>query len=364
MYAMGFPRVYRQDQGAINQLGTIARPYGTKPFLLVDAFIKQSMGPELVSICTDEGLTPTLFTFRGECSPENIASVAAGIKETHSDIVIGIGGGKALDTAKGAIVETGLPLIIVPTIASNDAPTSRLIITYTQEGDFIGPRFLTVNPDVILVDTEIIANAPVRYFISGIGDALVTKFESEQCHRSGAPNFFGTRQTEASLCIANHCYEVIRRHAIGATEAVAQKKVTHDVDKVIEANILLSGLGFEGCGVAAAHAIGMAFSIIPEMKGALHGEEVAIGLLAQFVLEGRDAAFIEDMLTFYHKLGLPLMLEDLGLSCVSEKIIHDIAVFATREGSRIHNMEMQVSADHVKQAIYTANETARAYHAQ
>ena len=211
------------------------------------------------------------------------------------------------------------------------------------------------------MDTGIIVRAPVRYFLAGIADALVTKFEADQCVASGCDNFFGGRPTEAAVCLAQACYELVRRHGTEAVFHVKEQRVSPAVEKVVEANTLLSGLGFEGCGVAAAHAIGMALGDLPGITDVLHGEEVAVGLLVQFMLEKRDPAFLEDMLDFYTSIGLPASIRDLGVPEPDDARLQELAAFVLRPQSRIHNMSIPVTDRDVVSAILQADECVAEY---
>lgn len=351
MFAMGFPLTYRQEAGLLGKLGELVQPFGQHPYIVADAFVKQAFGDAVERSMEAAGLSPAFDDFGGECSPAAIAAATARVTAGGYDCILGMGGGKSIDTAKAVKIETGLPVIVIPTVASNDSPTSRLAITYEDDGTFIGPRFMATNPEAIFVDTDVITQAPLRFFCAGIADALVTKFEAEQVVAAGKPNFFDARPTEAALCLAKHCYTVIRRHGPQAVADVGEKRRSEAVEKVTEANILLSGLGFEGCGVAGAHAIGMALALLPGAKALLHGEEVALGLLVQFRLEGRDDDFMQDMLEFYGQVRLPRSLSDVGLDEVSEDDLLRVARFAAREGSRLHNMNLPVTETGVLDAL-------------
>jgi len=208
---------------------------------------------------------------------------------------------------------------------------------------------------IVLVDTGIIARAPKRFLVAGIGDALATKFEAEQCYASGAMNFFKARPCQAALVMADSCYQLIREYGISALKAVGGGIVTEALERVIEANILLSGLGFESGGVAAAHAINQGFTLIEELHSSLHGENVAFGLLAQFFLENRSKGFLREMIRFYDSLGLPRTLRQLGMKEVTEEKLFIIARHACRENSYIYNMTVEIDVDKVAKAILAAD---------
>jgi len=357
--AIGFPLIYRQGQNLIEQLGEYCRVFGKKGFVVSDSFIRETYGEKLSSSLKKKEIETVFARFSGETFPDELSRLSEECIYHSCDFVVGFGGGKSQDAAKVVKKATGVPVVIIPTIASNDAATSRLAITYSKEGDFLGPVFLDTNPDAVFVDTNIILNAPVRFFIAGIGDALATFFEADQCRLSGVSNFFGGKPTETAYAIAEKCYEIIRNEAEKAVDSLKKRELNGALEKVIEANVLLSGLGFEGCGVAAAHAISQGFTLIQELKGNLHGEEVGVALLSQFVLEGRSEEFILNMFDFYSRIGLPSSLRALGLSDPSEDDMATIAGFACRENSRIYNMNIKVDSGSVIQALNKIEELSR-----
>ncbi|WP_339774759.1 glycerol dehydrogenase [uncultured Thalassospira sp.] len=354
MFSMGFPRIYRQGGGILNEIGQHVGVFGSKPLIVVDDLVRGLYGDQLTAALAAENIVPVFASFAGECTASAIEKASIQAREAGCDAVIGLGGGKAIDTAKAVKIETGLPVIVIPTIASNDSPTSRLAIVYTDAGKFVGPRIMDMNPDAVLVDTDVIVRAPVRFFVSGIADALVTKFEADQCVASGGRNFFGGLPTEAAMCLSSHCYQIVRQYGKQAVEDVKVQKTSLSVEKIVEANTLLSGLGFEGCGVAAAHAIGLAIGDLPGVSGILHGEEVAVGLIAQFMLEKREKAFMDDILAFYDDLGLPASLLDIMDDLPNSESLHRLATFVVRDNSRIHNMAMPVNTENVVEALTAA----------
>lgn len=355
---MGFPSVYHQASGLIDKIGELVSIFGKRPLIVIGALEKQLVGERMEKALAASSVKPHYFVFEGEPSPENIDAVVKEARECNCDFAIGVGGGKTLDVSKAVKFRLGLPIVIVPTIASNDAPTSRMIITYNSDGTFLGPLTMDQNPDAVIVDSKVIAQAPRRFLVAGIGDALATWFEARQCRDSGVVNFLDGRPGQTMLALARLSYDIIMDHGIQAVEDQAKGEVTESLEKIIEANILLSGLGFEGCGVAAAHAFTQGFSLIPELHGNLHGEEVAVGLIGQLALEGRSDEFIIDMVRFYRAIDLPSHLLMLGLKSVSEQHLRTIANFACRSGSRMHNMSFPVEVDMAVAALRRAENIA------
>jgi len=355
MNVMGTPQRYIQGKGALDLIGEVIKDLGKRPFFIADATVMEIVRPRLEEILHKEGLQGTFVEFKGQCCRSEISRLAEKVRDVDCDIAVGLGGGKTSDTTKALKFELGIPLIIAPTIASNDSPTSRLIVIYSEEGVFTEALILPINPEVVLVDTAIIAQAPLRFLVAGIGDALATKFEAEQCYRSGGLNFFKARPCQAALTMADTCYQIIRRNGILAKKAVETGLVTEAVEQIVEANILLSGIGFESGGLAAAHALNQGFTLVEETHHTLHGENVAFGLLVQFVLENRDRDFMEEMIMFYKEIGLPCTLGAIGLKEVSEEKLHTIVKHACRKGSYIYNMAVPIDEKKVLDAILMAD---------
>lgn len=166
--------------------------------------------------------------------------------------MIGIGGGKIFDTAKAVAYYAGTPVFICPTIASTDAPCSALSVVYTEEGIFEKYLFLPANPNLVLMDTDIITKSPVRLTVAGMGDALATYFEARACKRSGATSCAGGKTTEAAMALEKLCFDTLMEEGVKAKIALEAGVCTPAVEKVIEANTLLSGIGFESAGLAGA----------------------------------------------------------------------------------------------------------------
>lgn len=320
----GAPHRYVQGPGAIERLGDYAAPFGATPVIIADEFILGRIGNRLESILKRSGLTPLIRSFNGEITYAAIDELKASLDEAPS-VAIGVGGGKSLDAAKALALQMGLDVITVPTIASNDSPTSASIAMYDDHHVMISVDRLARSPQAVIVDTEFIAQAPADFLRAGIGDALSKKFEADACLAGTGITPFGTRPLLTSIAIADACYRTLRDSAEAALEAVERKEVTSALEATVEATVLMSGLGFENGGLSLAHSLTRGLVKARDAKNAIHGAHVAWGLLVQLAAEGRDDFFLDDLADFYRRTGLPISLAGLGMNDAKAEEIDDIA---------------------------------------
>lgn len=351
------PGAYVQRSGEFSRIAEFAKQLGRKPLLLVDRFIYDLSKDALAAQMAQAGLKATIECFAGECCNEEIERVIAIARQAQSDVVIGVGGGKTADTAKLTAIATAARIIIVPTIASTDAPCSAVAVRYDSHGVYQESHFLPRHPDVVVVDSAIIAKAPARFLAAGIGDALSTWFEARSNLDSRSSNLVTPQlpPTLAGIAVARSCHDILMRDAEAALHAVRQGALTQAVENIIEANTLLSGLGFENCGVSAAHGIHDGLTVLDETHGLLHGEKVAFGILCLLMLEGRALSEIAETAQFCRKMGLPTKLQDLNLASASTSDIEKVAAAALAPGSATWRVAVPLSVPLVRDAIIATN---------
>lgn len=358
------PSKYVQGKNVIDRLGTYVSPFGDKALLIADDVVFKIVGQRIHDSFETEKIGIEQVDFSGEASRHEVERITKQAKEADVRFVVGVGGGKTLDTAKAVSDELTVPVVIVPTIASTDAPTSALSVIYSDAGIFESYRFYKKNPDLVLVDTKLISEAPARFFASGIADALATWVEVRSVIAFGGKTMAGGRPTIAAEAIAKRCEEVLFEHGRLAYESVQAKVVTPALEAVVEANTLLSGLGFESGGLAAAHAIHNGFTALDgDIHHLTHGEKVAFGTLVQLALEQHSQEEIERYIAFYMDLGLPVTLEDVKLKDASRDDILRVGEAATADGETIHD-GFDVTAEEVADAIIAADRYSKAYQAK
>lgn len=356
---IGSPTRYIQGKGEMRNLCSYAEKFGKNLFVLTSASGRKRVEP---SINEGKGSSTIIYdVFQGECCMTEIHRLMEIVKESASDVVVGIGGGKIHDTAKAVAYYTGKPVMIVPTIASTDAPCSALSVIYTDDGVFEKYLFLPSSPNMVLVDTDIVSKAPVRLLISGMGDALATYFEARACKRSDADNCVGGKCTLAAMNLAQLCYDTLMDSGIQAMTATKEGICTKAVENIIEANTYLSGIGFESGGLAGAHAIHNGLTAIPETHKLYHGEKVAFGTLVQLVLEDAGEDEIMEVIDFCTETGLPVTLKELGIKKVKPEQIVEVAELSCAEGDTMGNMPFEVTPDDVYAAIMGADALGRYY---
>ena len=321
------PGRYLQGPAALQALPAEAERLGRGVALMLDDFAARQLLPRLTALFDSQGGLAATQILTGANSEANACQHAATLRAVGARVLIGVGGGKVLDAAKAAAELADCSLILVPTAASTDAPCSAVAVMQTDEGRFSHYRFLRRSPSTVLVDTTLIASAPSRMLVAGMGDALSTWFEAEEACVQGWRNVAGSPPARFALYAARQCYDTVIQHGLAAIAELSAGQPGEAFEHVVEANILLSGIGFESGGLGTAHAIQNGLSTLAECRGALHGELVTIGLLAMLRLSA-EAAHYAKVRDFAACIGLPVRLAEIGLAAVCDDTLHAAAVLA------------------------------------
>ena len=346
------PGKYIQGADVLTRLGDYLKPLANRWLVVGDKFVLGFAEETLRQSFKNAELYAEIAPFGGECSQNEIDRLKKLADGADCLAVLGIGGGKTLDTAKALAHFMDVPVAIAPTIASTDAPCSALSVIYTDSGEFDRYLMLPHNPNMVIVDTKVVAGAPARLLAAGIGDALATWFEARACSRSGATTMAGGKCTQAALALAELCYNTLIEEGEKAMLAAEQHVVTPALERIIEANTYLSGVGFESGGLAAAHAIHNGMTAVPDAHHFYHGEKVAFGTLTQLA----PVEEIETVAALCHSVGLPITLAQLNIKEDIPAKMRLIAEASCAEGETIHNMPGGVSPDQVYAALLVADQ--------
>ncbi len=348
-----FPGKYLQGVGAFAELPSLVKLFGDRGLILASSTPYEKILPDCGVDLPAHSLL--LERFGGECCERELARVAEIVRTHEVDVLVGMGGGKTIDTAKIAADRARIPALVVPTIASTDAPCSGCAVIYSEQGVFESVQYQKSNPAAVIVDTGIIARAPVRFLVAGMGDALSTWFEARSCSATQSENECGGLGTPTGLALAELCHETLLRYGVTARLAAERQIVTPALENVVEANILLSGVGFESGGLASAHSIHNGLTVLEETHAYYHGEKVAFGVLAGLQLTGAPPEESATVFSFCEEVGLPTTLAEIGLGHVNRNRLMLAAESACVPGASIHHEAGKITADRVLHAMLAAD---------
>ena len=253
--------------------------------------------------------------FGGECAYAVTNELAK--KETlqSADFLIGVGGGKALDTTKLTSIALGdIPVITVPTIAATCAATSEAIAIYTLDHTFDSVAFLKRPAVHTFIDADILVKAPSQYFWAGMGDTIAKHYETHMATRGRDLSY----NVQVGLSLSKMCAEPIFAHGREALTANEQGERNRLFDELVMAVVLTTGI-VSGCmpgdfNSTIAHAVCYGCAEDPHTEEHhLHGEMVAYGLLVLFAADKQDEE-LSRWLPVYRQIGWPTKLSDMGLT--------------------------------------------------
>jgi glycerol dehydrogenase len=350
------PQRYIQGVGVLDHIGRYLGLLSAKRTgILISKRGQGADGIRVTDSLASKKIDHVIATFGGECSLPEIEQHVANLAGQKLDCLIAVGGGKCVDAGKCIAFRLGIPVVVVPTLASNDAPCSALSVLYDTHGVSSGAEFFPDNPAMVIVDTGVVAAASERYLVAGMGDAMATWYEARVClNNPKASTMVGARPTLASCAMGEICAHTLFKQGEQAANAVAAHEVNEALENVVEANTLLSGIGFESGGLALAHAIAQSLTAVPVAHdNYLHGEHVAIGTLVQLMME--EDADAKRVAEFFARVGLPIHLGQMSLGLDAKAAIETI-VEATLAWPTSHNMPMPVTAESIRSAITGAHE--------
>ena len=349
------PGQYHRNAGLLSDAGLYIKRFGTTAVLVGGNLSRKVIDGPLRQSLSENGVTlKHSLWFGGESSQTNIDRLVEQLENETFDVIIAAGGGKALDTAKATAFQLNKPLVAIPTIAATCAAATPICILYSDEGEFLEIGRNSKVPELVLVDTNIILAAPVRYLVAGIGDTLAKWFETKCSIKKAVPNAIN----QTAIAIAGQLYESLIQKGEKAVSSMNAQKATTELNDIIDAIILVSGsvsgYGGDDCRTAAAHAIYSGLTIFPEIHHTYHGEIVAFGILAQLSMEGTDEEEIKTLIHYYQQVGLPYTLEQMGINGLTDdqwKALGEISV--TIED--MANMPFEVTPDMVIKAVRQAD---------
>lgn len=344
------PAQVLRGNGLLQQTGSLLAALGQRPLIVsgphtlptVDAFLGKAL----------RQLTVKTAAYQSDCSETALAALHQALSQHQADLVIGLGGGKALDAAKLLGYQSQLPVATIPTSAATCAAWTALSNVYSEQGAFRYDVSLHRCPELLLLDYDLIATAPQRTLIAGIGDALAKWYEAS----------VSSGHSDQTLIIsAVQQARVLRDILFQKSEAALREPGGAAWREVVDATVLMAGmiggLGGAQCRTVAAHAVHNGLTQLSAGHASLHGEKVAYGILVQLRLEEMGtgnalaATARQQLIQFYDTIGLPKTLADLGMAGISIQALRQAAQFACRDGSDIHHLPFAVHPEQVMAAM-------------
>jgi glycerol dehydrogenase len=361
MSIIGAPDRYIQGPGEISRLHEYGSRLGSEFLVVAEEQTMATMHDTVERAFEGTGTILIYQEFSGTCTGPEIDRLNTVCDLSSCDVVLGIGGGRAVNAARAVAATQKLPLMVVPTTAATGAPCSSVSILTDESGVFQELRVYPVHPAVVVVDSAVIAQAPPRSLISGMGNTVGTWLGARACRQSDEANLLGGRGSLSSFALARLAYDTIITDGLRALVAAQNGMPTRAFEHVLEASIYCSGMAFENGGCAAAHSVGNALTLLPEARGQSYGELVAFGSIVQLVLEDAPREEMDDIMNLFLSTGLPMTLEELGLGDASRSALQEVAEAACVPSNFMSAMPFDVSPEDVLGAILAANVTGHLY---
>ena len=353
-------RVLRGESCLANSGEEIAR-LSARPLVVGGSQTLQLIEPVLHPILEAEKLVAQTANYSPDCAESSLLRLKTAVREHRADLIIGVGGGKALDMAKLLAHHCNLPIVTVPTSGATCAAWTALSNVYSEAGAFQYDVTLNRCPDLLLLDYGLVRSAPQRTLVAGIGDALAKWYEAS----------VSSGNSSATLLISAVQQARILRDILFQKSAIALDKPDSDEwREVVDATVLLAGviggIGGADCRTVAAHAVHNGLTHLLEAHDVLHGEKVAYGILVQLRLEemvqGNQlaASSRKQLLQFYSEIGLPKTLEDLGLADISLSQLRQVTAIATQPQSDIYRLPFTISSEQLAAAMVSTTIDATA----
>ena len=343
-------KVIRASQ-ALNCAGDMIARLGSRPLIVGGDRTLAIAQPRLQPVLKQQKLHFAEASYGSNCSEAGLASLRQAVVAHEADLIIGVGGGKALDAAKLLAHQCQLPVVTIPTSAATCAAWTALSNVYSEQGAFLYDVSLDRCPDLLVLDYELIQTAAQHTLVAGIGDAIAKWYEASVSSGS----------SDRTLIVAAVQQARVLRDILFQKSATALKQPGGDAwREVVDATVLLAGviggLGGAQCRTVAAHAVHNGLTHIP-IHSSIHGEKVAYGILVQLRLEemvqGNQLAATarQQLLKFYAEIGLPQTLGDLGLGDITLAQLQQAAEIALDPNSDIHRLPFKVVTEQLMAAM-------------
>ncbi len=351
-----YPGEYVRGDGALREIGKISAKLGKKVFIMGGKTALAKVQQQIEDCLKKEALEiASVKWFGGESSWANVNAMTENAKASGADLIIAVGGGKAMDTGKMAAHKCGLPLITVPTVAATCASVAAVAVVYSANGEFEEVYEMDNAPEVVLVDTRVILEAPLRHLAAGLGDTLAKWYEYRVSIVKASKNGLSL----GALANGRLCYDLILQYGGKAIESVKNNQFDEALNAAVDSIIIYAGtaslLGGTEVRAAAAHAFYNGLTVIPAAHAAGHGLTVGYGNLFLIALEGRSDEELLEAIQLSKACGVPTQLKELGDITLDDIEIASKAILANPD---MDNMPFPVTKEMIFEAINRVDELA------
>ena len=306
------PQTYIGEPGVLQRAGEIIQKYGNRVFFIAGEHAWAAAGKSLQDSLQAHDITSHTEVFYGFPTAKAAENYAAKARDWQADLIVAVGGGKTMDVAKAAGNLAGIAVATVPTIAATCAAWAALSVLYTEEGDFCEFRRNAHCPVLILADTAVIAQAPVRYLRAGIVDTLAKWYETAPVLQDAEEDL----PLNISVYGAKLGFDLLEKEAAEAIQAAEKGEPAPALQRSVDAILYLAGFVGSFIGGKAyggfAHPFYHSVRRVRTAEHMLHGELVAFGIITQVILEKRPDAEVEEIIRQFDRLGEAFTLEEIG----------------------------------------------------
>ncbi|MBP3655213.1 MAG: iron-containing alcohol dehydrogenase [Clostridia bacterium] len=306
-------------RGVYARFPSLCARYGST-FAVVGGVTAMEKGmPALRESLSQDGAPRLLaeLPYSGACTFAAMERLAKALAPLHPDFLVGMGGGKAIDTAKGVADALGIPLVSMPTLVSNCAPITALSVVYREDGPFDQFRFYDAPPAMTIIDLCIAANAPAAYFRAGMGDTLAKHLESSFSARGDVLGEEMDHMSQIAIALSSTCYGPILQYGEQAMEEVRACTAGSAMEICARSIIISAGLvslmANDQYNCALAHAVCYGLQLFPHVEEhRLHGDLVAYGALVQLMVDGQTEK-AQELRQFLVSIGTDVTLRQIGV---------------------------------------------------
>lgn len=346
---------YTIGENAYGQVPQVCLPFGKRIFLIGGRRAMDAAEGLLGKALEGSGLVVLeSVEFGADCTYRTIDRWAQRAKELGADMIFGMGGGKALDTAKGAAERAGLPVFTFPTIAATCAATTALSVVYREDGNFDSFYFYDKPARHCFINTRVIADAPCEYLRAGMGDTMGKFFE---CHFAARGDHLD-HSSALGREISNLCYGPLLEHGVQALVDCRRHEPSFALQQAVLANIVSTGMVslmvLDDYNCAIAHSVYYGLVLLPGFEEKyLHGDVVAYGVLVQLAVD-KDWDRMREVKGFLKELGIPSTLREMEVP-LDREYLRDV-LRETVTGPDMEHIPYLVTEDMIFEAMREVEE--------